>query len=156
MDWDKIPMPRQQARRFHGKARRQRIDRRVGEHMGGIEVEFAPPDQAGLLTLLDNSIEEAAKHFHPVARADARQARMVGQRFIQIEPQVPAHTQAVGSMTQQLAFRANPLKEHDQLELEEDFWINACSSSPGRIAVLDEVAHACQATIVDRSIWTTK
>jgi hypothetical protein len=40
-----------------------------------------------------------------------------------------------------LAFRTNPLKKHDQLELEEDCWIDAWSSSPGRIAVLDEVAH---------------
>jgi hypothetical protein len=64
------------------EARGKRAERGIRLHLGRIEVEFAAPHQPRLPALFQDRIEEAAKDLHPVARADARQARMVRQRFI--------------------------------------------------------------------------
>ena len=54
-----------------GKARCERIEGGIGQHLGGIEVQFASPDQSRLLTLLDNSLEEPAEVVQTVADTDA-------------------------------------------------------------------------------------
>jgi hypothetical protein len=41
------------------EAGHERVDVGVGVDLGGIEEEFAPPDEAGLLTEVNDSLEEA-------------------------------------------------------------------------------------------------
>src|SRR5260221_7492800 len=126
---------------FHGKACREGVERGIGLDLGRIEVEFFAPDEPSLLALLDNRLEEAPKHLQAVAGTDTRQTRMVGHRLIEIVAEVPAHTESVRRHAEELAFGADPFKEHDQLEFEEDDWIDARSPHAGGITVLDEVAH---------------
>ena len=45
---------------------------------------------------------------------------MVGERLGQVVAEIPAQAQPVGDDPQQLALRAQPLEEQDQLQLEED------------------------------------
>jgi hypothetical protein len=97
---------------FDSKPRGERIERSVGLHPGGVDVELAAPDQPGLLALLDNRLDELTKHLQAVAGANARQARMVGQRLVEVLAQVPAHTQPVGRQAHEEPFRAYPFEKH--------------------------------------------
>ena len=56
---------------------------------------------------------------------------MVRQRFAQIVAEVPAHGDAVGDHAYELAFRAQTLEEHNELELEEDHRVHRGSAAPG-------------------------
>jgi hypothetical protein len=106
--------------------------------VGRIKVQLASPNQSRLLALLYNRLEKAAKDVQAVAAADARQARVVGQRFVQIVANIPPHTEPVGDQAQEVAFGANTFEEHYQLQLEEDDWINAGASTWG-IALVDKL-----------------
>lgn len=78
-----------------GKPRRERIEGGIGLYLGRIEVELATPDQSRLLALLDNGLKESPKDRQAVAQADARERRMVGQRLVEVVPQIPAHAQPI-------------------------------------------------------------
>ena len=69
---------------FHKKARLDRVKGGIGLHFGGIQVQFAPPDESGLLALLHHLLEKATKDLDPIARADLRQTGMIGQWLVQI------------------------------------------------------------------------
>jgi hypothetical protein len=45
--------------RLDREAGRDRVEGGVGLHLGGVEVQFLAPDQAGLAALLDDRLEEA-------------------------------------------------------------------------------------------------
>ena len=115
--------------RFDSKAGRQRIHRGIGQHVGRIEVELAAPDQPGLLALLDNGLEEAAKDLQAVAGADAGETRMVGKGFVEVVAEIPPHAQPVGDQAHQQPLGTHPFEKHDELEFEKDHWINARSST---------------------------
>jgi hypothetical protein len=72
--------------------------------------------------------EEAAEDLQAVAGADARQARMIRQGFVQVVAQEPPHAEPVGRQAQELAFGANALKEHHELQAKEDPRISAWQS----------------------------
>ena len=55
----------------------QRIDRGVGVDFGGIEVQLVTPDQAGVLTQIDDPLEEALEDVHSKSLPDAGQAGVV-------------------------------------------------------------------------------
>jgi hypothetical protein len=115
---------------FDGEACGEGVQGGIGLHLGGVDVEFAVPHQPRLLALRNNGLEELAEDFQPVAQADARQARMVGQRLVQIEPEKPPDTQPVGGEAHQMALRAQALEEHHQLQAKEDHRIDAWSPVP--------------------------
>jgi hypothetical protein len=68
---------------------------------------------------------------------------MVGQGFVEVEAEIPPHTEAVGDQTHQEPLRAHIVKEHHDLELEKDHWVNAWPPTGG-IAVLDQVADKAE------------
>src|SRR5262249_40923839 len=72
---------------------------------------------------------------------DARQARMVRQGLVQVIAEKPPDTQPVGGEAHQLAFGANALEEHYELQAKEDARIDAWPPCASRIAVPNEVAH---------------
>src|SRR5262245_13733270 len=68
---------------------------------------------------------------------------MLGQWLIQVVAQVPAMGQIQAGHLHQLPFGANALEEHDELELEEDHWIDG--RPPGGLVVAaDELAHEAE------------
>jgi hypothetical protein len=69
---------------FHRKAGLDRLDGGVRQDFGRIYVQFLAPDQAGLLALLNDGLKEAAEDLQPIARANAAQARVIGQWLAQI------------------------------------------------------------------------
>ena len=65
---------------------------------------------------------------------------MVGQRLIQIVADVPAHAEPVSSQSHQLSFRADAVKEHHEVQLEEDHRVNGGATCVS-IRLFDQVAH---------------
>jgi hypothetical protein len=92
-------------------------DAGVGLHLRGIEVEFAPPDQAGLLAQIDDLLEEALKDVDAEALADAGEAGVIGQFFVEGAAEVPAMGEVQAGGCDELALGADPLEEHDELQL---------------------------------------
>src|SRR5271167_1707605 len=91
---------------------------------GGSQAQRTTPHQSRRLTLFHNRLKEATKDLHPIARANAGQARMVGKWLVQVIAKVPPHAEPISRMAHQLPFGTNALEEHDQLQLEKDDWIN--------------------------------
>src|SRR4051794_29690198 len=56
---------------------------------------------------------------------------MVGKRLIQVISGILAHREVIPDLLQQFAFGGDALKEHDQLEAEEDFGIDGGPSAEG-------------------------
>ena len=127
--------------RIYGEACGQGIESRIREDMGRVKVEFLAPDKSCLLALLDDSLEKAAENGQTIAGADARQAGMVGQGLVKVVAQIPPHTEPVGDQAHEVAFGADALEKHHQLQLEEDHRINGGASHPGHIAVLHQIPH---------------
>ena len=98
----------------------QAIQVGIGPHLGRVEEQLLAPDQAGRLAQLDDLLEEALEDLDAQTRPDPGQAGVVGQRLVQGVAEVPAMGQVQAGQLDQLALRADPLEEHDQLELEED------------------------------------
>src|SRR5262245_52747041 len=89
----------------------ERVQGRGGGDLGGIDVEFLAPDEAGLLTLLDDALEKAAHDVESVAIPDTAETGVVRQWLIEVVAQKPPDAEPVGRMGEQLPFRAQPLEE---------------------------------------------
>src|SRR5689334_15589655 len=89
----------------------------IGFNLSAIEIELLTPHQAGLLTLLDDVLKETPEGVDTIAVANASQAGMIGEQLVEIVTEIPAQAEAVGSHSEQLAFGADPLEEHDELQL---------------------------------------
>ena len=107
------------------EARHQRVDVGVGLDLGRVDVELPAPDQARLLTEIDDLLEEALEDVDAQPLPDAGQAGVVGQRLVQGVAEVPAVGQVEAGRLDELALGADALEEHDQLELEEDDRVDA-------------------------------
>src|SRR6266567_4442118 len=129
--------------RFYRKTRLDRGHGRIGLHFSRIDVEFLPPDQSGLLTLLHNRLKEAAKDVDPIALTNARETGMVGQGLVQIVANIPPHAEPICCMAHQLPFRADALKEHHQLQFEEHNGVNRRATATS-IGLLHELTHERQ------------
>ena len=129
--------------RFDHNALLEGVQRSIGLVLGRINIEFLAPDQSRRLALLYNGLEEAAKYSNPLALTDAREAQMVGKQLIQVVPNVPVHPQPIRCMSHEQAFGTAILKEHHQLQLEEDDGINGGTTTPG-IPLLHKFAHKRQ------------
>lgn len=115
----------------------------IGLDFRRVQVQFLAPDRACRAATLDDDVEEAAEDPQAVAFADLRQAGVVGQRLIQIIPQIPAQAEPVGGHCQQLTLGAQTLEEENALEFEDDDWVDAGASADG-IGRADELTHERQ------------
>src|SRR5260370_28630345 len=125
---------------LHCKARSQRIEVGIGVDLGAIDIEFLAPDQLLLLALFYDCVEEAAEHLYSIALTDAGQARMIGQGLTHIIAQIPQNAEPVCRMAHQLAFRAYPLKKHDELQFEEHHRLNGRTTTVC-IGLMHQLAH---------------
>ncbi len=98
----------------------KRRDTSIGFNLRRIEVELPAPNQARLLTQIDDSLEEALEDIDPEALPDAGQAGVVGQVFIKGVAAVPAMRQVETRGRDEVPLGADPLEDHHQLQLEED------------------------------------
>jgi hypothetical protein len=112
----------------------------VGFDLGRIEVEFFPPDEAGLLTLLDDAVEAAAKDDNAVAITDLAQTGVVGQLFMQVIPQELAQAEAIGGNLHQLPLGPNAREKQRELELEKHDRIDGGPPDRG-VAGLDQLTR---------------
>ncbi len=96
---------------LHGPPRGQGIHRGVRFHLGGVEEQLLPPYQSRLKALLNDPLEEAPEALQTVALPDPGEARVIGQRFVQVVSEKPADAQAVGGHPHELALRADILEE---------------------------------------------
>jgi hypothetical protein len=79
-----------------------RVKGSVGSDLGGIEQELLAPDQSGIVTELDDMLEEPTKEGKPQAIADAGQAGMIRERLIQMVPKIPPVCQVEAGLLDQL------------------------------------------------------
>jgi len=93
-----------------------------------------------LLALVYDGLEEATEHLHAIAGTNAREARVVRQWLIQIISQVPTDAEPIVRMTHQETLRTDALKEHHELQLEEDHRINGRATTTC-IGLLHELTH---------------
>jgi hypothetical protein len=100
---------------FDGEPRDQAVHGGVRLDLGRVEEEFFTPDQPGLHAQLHYPFEESPKDLKSIALADLGEARVVGQRLLEIVCEVPPQAQTVGHDLHQLALRAQILKEKNQL-----------------------------------------
>lgn len=128
---------------FHSKPGHERIHIRVGVHFGRIKVELSAPDKFGLNALLHNRFEEVAKHRQAIARADAGEAGVVRQGFVEIVPEIPSDAQAVLRVAHEEALRTNAFKKHHQLQFEKDFGGHRWSTA-WYVGILHQIAHKRQ------------
>src|SRR5206468_148851 len=101
------------------------------------------PDEPCLLTQVHHVLEEALEDRQAVALTDAGQTRVVGQRLMQVIPQVPAQAQTVSSHPDQLPLGADVFEEHHQLELEKDDRVDR-GTTPLFISRADQVPNEGQ------------
>jgi len=138
--------------RLDGKPWLKRIDCGIGRDISRIDGQLLPPRQARRDALLDDDLEEAAEHDQPVSLAKARQARVIGQRLGQGVAHVPAQAQPVRCHAHKLTFRAQSLKEKDQLELEEDDRVDRRSPDPS-VGVTDQIPNEGK---IERAVEVTR
>src|SRR5687767_6340517 len=74
---------------------------------------------------------------------DAGHAGVVGQSLIEGVAEIPAVGQIEASRRNELALRADAFKEHDELELEEDDWVDGRSTAVG-VELPDPVSDEAQ------------
>src|SRR5260370_32269203 len=106
-------------------------------------LKLPPPTQSCLLALVDKRLKEALEQLDTIAFTNTRETRMIGEGFIEIVTDIPAHAELVSSQNHQLPFGADAVKEHHELQLEKDHRINRGATSL-RIGLFDQVAHKRQ------------
>src|SRR5215217_6223959 len=121
------------------EARDKGVEVSVGPDLSSVEVELPTPDHPGLLTEIDDALEELRKDIDAETLPDARQAGVVREVFVEGVAEVPAVGQVHRGNFDELAFRADPSEEHDQLQLEEDHRVDA-GPAPDGIELLRPVA----------------
>src|SRR2546429_7879927 len=100
---------------FDSKAWLERGDSSIRLDFSRISIQLFSPNQPCLLTLIDHCLKKASEDLHAIPRTNTGQARMIGKRFSQIVPQIPAYTESISHLTHQQALRANPFKKHHEL-----------------------------------------
>src|SRR6266516_3155872 len=68
---------------------------------------------------------------------------MIGKRFVEIIPQIPANAESICCMSHEEALGADVLKKHDQLQFEEDNGVNR-GTTFACIGLLHELSHKRQ------------
>jgi hypothetical protein len=117
--------------RLVGEARDEGVEIGVGLDLGSVDVELPPPDQPRLLAEINNRLEEPFEDRDPQPLPNPGQAGVVRQGFVEGLAQIPPVSEVQAGGLDELAFGADPLEKHDELQLEEDDRVNARSSSVG-------------------------
>jgi len=84
-------------------------------NLGAVEIEFFTPHEPGFDTSFHNAFEELLKGRQAIPIADLAQTTVIRYRFRQVVADVPTMGQVHIDRLHQLAFRANPLEEGNQL-----------------------------------------
>jgi len=132
---------------------RQRIDRRIRLNAGRIDDAFLAPDQSCGEALLDDDLEKATEDRQPGPFADAGQAGVVRERLRQVITHLPTQAEPVGHHLHQLAPRAQPFEEQDELELEDDRVVEAAGfrrSEHDWLRVLNAQLHIGSLSVAPR------
>ena len=103
----------------------------VGLHLGRVEEQLIAAHQPCLDAEADDLLEEAAEHREAETVARARQVGVVGQRLVEVVAEVPAHREAVGRHPHELSLAPHALEEHDELQFEEDYGVDARATALG-------------------------
>ena len=74
---------------------------------------------------------------------------MIGERLIQRVAEIPAVREVEAGRLDQLPLRADPLEEHDELQLEEDDRVDA-GPTPLGIELLRPVADEAEVELASR------
>ena len=101
------------------EARHERAGVGISPDSCCIEGEFTAPYQSGFLTEINDALEELRKDIDPEPLPDARQTGVVGKRLVEGITQVSAVGEVEAGGLDEFSFQANPLEEHDELQLEE-------------------------------------
>ena len=101
-----------------------RAKRGIGLHLGGVEVEFTSPNETGGDTTCDDLLEETLEDEQTIALTDTRQTGIMWQRLAKIVAKIPAQAEPIGHNLYELTLGAQIFEEHDQLQLEEDDWVD--------------------------------
>lgn len=88
--------------------------------LGRVDEELRAPDQARLLAQVDDLLDEAREDCNTQPLPDAGQTRVVGERLVEGIAQVPVVGQVQAGGPDELSLGADPLDEHDELELADD------------------------------------
>src|SRR5262245_29440227 len=117
--------------RLEVEAGDERVEVGIGLDLGAVEIEIPAPDEPRLLTEIDDLLEEALEDVDAEALPDAGQAGVIREVLVQGITKVPAMRQVEAGRRDELALGANALEEHDQLQLEEDDWVDARTAPLG-------------------------
>ncbi len=94
-------------------------------------IEFLSPDQPDLLAQVGDMLEKPLEDVDPEPLPDAGQAGVVRQVLVERVAEVPAVGEVETRGRDELALGADPLEEHDELQLEEDDRVDARSAPLG-------------------------
>jgi hypothetical protein len=64
---------------------------------------------------------------------------VIGQRLVHVVPRIPLHREVVTDLFQQLALRANPGEEHDEVQAKKDLGIDR-GTATNCVAICDKVS----------------
>jgi hypothetical protein len=83
------------------------------------------------LAEIDDLLEEALEDLDTQTLVNAGQAGVIRELLVQRVAEIPAMSQVEAGRLDELALGADPLEEHDQLQLEEDHRIDAGAAALG-------------------------
>ena len=106
------------------EARNERIEIGVRGDFGGVDVELLAPNQPRRLAQIDDPLKEALEAVDTSALPNPGQARVIRQILVEGVAQVPPVGQVERSGFDELALGTQPFEEHDELQLDEDDWID--------------------------------
>ena len=118
-------------RGFVVEAGDERRDAGIDFDLGAVEVQLSTPHETSFIAQIDDLLEEALEDPDPEPLPDAGQAGMIRERLVERVAEVPAVRQVEAGRLDELALRAEPLEEHDQMQLEEDHRVDAGTASLG-------------------------
>jgi hypothetical protein len=96
----------------------------IGFDLATVEVDFLSPNQARLDAQFNNPLEEALKGLNPIAPANFGQAAVIRHCFVQIVADKLPMGEVKAHRFHQLPLGADPFKEHNELQFEEDYGVN--------------------------------
>ena len=107
------------------------IDIGVSLHLCAVKVQLLSPYQSSFDAQFHNALEEQLEHFQSKTFTNFAQAAVIGDWLIHVITDEPTMCQVEIDRLHQLSFRADPFEKSDELELEENHWINGCTSDVG-------------------------
>src|SRR5215213_11490500 len=104
------------------------VDIGVCLHLRAVEIQLLSPYQSSFHTQFHNAFEESLEHFESKTFTNFTQAAVIGDWLIEVITDEPAVCQVEIDHLHYFSFRTDSFEKRDQLELEENHWINGCTS----------------------------